>query len=78
MSKKHITDIESKSIEDDETPMRDSHPKAGKSNPMGMVTPQRNIKEQHVTFTLVLPSYEHTALQYSPQSMRVGQLTRQG
>src|SRR5690242_14313451 len=54
MSKKHLTDIENQSIEDDETPREASHPEAGKSHTTGMVMPRHNIKEQHITFALVL------------------------
>lgn len=54
MSDNHITSIESKSIEDDGTRARDSHRRAGGSDPAARAPTQRSAKEQRVTFDLVL------------------------
>ena len=54
MSDSHITSIESKSIEDDETRARDPHRKAGGSDPAARAPTLRSAKKQRVTFDLVL------------------------
>jgi nitroimidazol reductase NimA-like FMN-containing flavoprotein (pyridoxamine 5'-phosphate oxidase superfamily) len=54
MSDNHITSIESKSIEDDGSRVRDSYGRAGDSDPAARTSTHRSTKEQRVTFDLVL------------------------
>lgn len=54
MSNHPITGIESKNMEDDRVPTRDSHRKVGGSDPAVLATTQRSAQEQRVTLDLVL------------------------